>query len=138
MYKFKYHCTSSYYAIMCTVPCAMVSFMLCAKKVSKKVLAALQQLICGSGAPVGVFHVEENTGFFKPPERVFPSGGNAGTLPVALMPIYMPEARRADFRSAPRGFQKRAALIPEARRADPRAAPALYLLHLQLLLFLFL
>ena len=92
-------------------------------------LAVLQQLLCGSGAPVGVFHVEENTGFLKPPERVFPSGGNAGTLPVALMPIYMPEARSADLRSAPR--------ISKARRADPRLAPALYLLQLQLLLFLF-
>ena len=91
-------------------------------------LAVLQQLLCGSGAPVGVFHVEENTGFLKPPERVFPSGGNAGTLPVALMPIYMPEARSADLRSAPR--------ISKARRADPRLAPALYLLQLQLLPFL--
>jgi hypothetical protein len=54
--------------------------------------AVLHQLFCGSGAPVGVFHVEENTGFFKPPERVFPSGGNAGTMPVALKPIYMPVA----------------------------------------------
>ena len=79
-------------------------------------LVFLQLLICGSDWGTGSrFHVEETQAFSqKPPERVFPCGGNIGHAEARLSHIYM----------------------PVARFAHPCKAPVLYLLHLQLLLLL--